>query len=218
MLIRVREPLGKKWRFPSHICCNFFKWRFPSHICCNYFKWRFPSHICCNFFKWRFPSHICCNFFKCRFPSRISCNFFKTTLILEKLLFQHKSSCFFWETPFSEHSLICSSYFFKIAAFFNRKLLPSIHFLRIGSSLRQLLVGTATFLAEDLFRIKITTKHVYRYFCAGSTFSCVSVIAQSRITDKVYLISWLATQSTVELLLFDEAIFWISYFFRGFTF
>ena len=53
------------------------------------------------------------------------------------------------------------------------KLLPSSHFLRIGSFLRQLLFGTPNFLLEELFKIKVFTEKLLfqsRYFCAPSPY------------------------------------------------
>ena len=49
----------------------------------------------------------------------------------------------------------------------------SSQFLRIRSSLRQLSFGTATFFADQLFRIKISIPELLfrsRYFCTASTF------------------------------------------------
>ena len=63
---------------------------------------------------------------------------------------------FFKELPFSQQSLLRGSHFFLNSYFFRAKLLPSRHFLRIGSSLGQVLFGTPTFLVEkpykDIFR------------------------------------------------------------------
>ena len=55
-----------------------------------------------------------------------------------------------------------------------RKVLPSNHFSRSGSSLGQLLFGTATFLVEEMFRIKISAEELLfriRYLCTASTHS-----------------------------------------------
>ena len=49
----------------------------------------------------------------------------------------------------------------------------SSQFLRIRSSLRQLFFGTATFFADEMFRIKISIPELLfrnRYFCTASTF------------------------------------------------
>ena len=112
---------------------------------------------------------------------------FRITLILEKLLphtsseylLWHKSYFeqlflqsrwifwfFFLGAPFSEQSLLCSS-------FFRVKLLPSSYFVRIGSSLEKLLFEILTFLVEELFSMKISTEELLfrsRYFCKESTF------------------------------------------------
>ena len=109
------------------------------------------------------------------------------------ILGEATSSHFFRVTTSTQQSLFRSSYFFRTAAFFSffrtvtfsqelfsqksfffrAKLLQSSHFFRIGSSLQQLLFGTAIFL-EELFRIKISKKELLfqsRYFCTASTFS-----------------------------------------------
>ena len=59
-----------------------------------------------------------------------------------------------------KESFSCSSYYFQNTYFFGAKLLLSSHFLRTGSSLGQLLFGTATFLADELLRIKISTEEL----------------------------------------------------------
>ena len=63
--------------------------------------------------------------------------------------------------------------FFQKSVVFGVKILQSSHFLRTGSSLRQVLFGTAIFL-EELFRIKLYKKELLfqsRHFCTASTFS-----------------------------------------------
>ena len=101
-----------------------------------------------------------------------------------------QSNYFYTAVTFSEQLFLQSFYLFNLGAFFFRtttssqqlffqnsyfsreKLLQSNHFLRIGSSLGQVLFGTPTFLAEKLFRIKTLPEKVLfrtRYFCA--TFS-----------------------------------------------
>ena len=105
---------------------------------------------------------------------------FRTTLFLEKLLFTlfrsayfvttvtfseqlfFQSSCFF--LLFSEQSLFRSSHFFQNSFYFR----ANIHFLRIRSSLWQLLFGTAFF---PLFWIKISKKELLiQSSCTVSTF------------------------------------------------
>ena len=102
--------------------------------------------------------------------------FSNVTISTQQLLFQ--SSYFFKAAAFGEKLLSRSvaylqQLFFQNSYFFRAKLLLSSYHLRIGSSLGQLLFGTATFLAEDLFRIKISTEELLfrsRYFCIASTF------------------------------------------------
>ena len=73
----------------------------------------------------------------------------------QQLLF--RSSYFFREARFSVTNDFFATVIFSEWLFFRVKLLPSSHFLGIESSLGQLLFGIATFLAEELFTIKIST-------------------------------------------------------------
>ena len=71
--------------------------------------------------------------------------------------------------------------FFQNSFFFRAKLLQSSHFFSIGSSLWQLLFGTAIFFLffylfffEEMFRLNISEKELLfqrAYFCTASTFS-----------------------------------------------
>ena len=82
--------------------------------------------------------------------------------------------CFFEELFFQNNHFFRSSYFFQNSYFFRAKRLASSHFLRKQSSSGQLLFETSTFLAEELFRIKMSTAQLLfpsRYFCTASTFS-----------------------------------------------
>ena len=105
-----------------------------------------------------------------------SSHFFSVTASTQQLLF--RSSCFFRESRFLKSSFFRTvtswqQLFFQNSYFFRAKLLPSNH-LRIGSSLGYLLFGTATFLAVELFRIKISTEELLfrsRYLYTASTFS-----------------------------------------------
>ena len=127
------------------------------------------------------------------FPSRICCDSFRTALLLEKLLLHtfsesllRHNSYFFGAAISSGQLLFLRSFFFRKATylqqlfffqnnyFFRVKLLSSSHFLRMGNSLGSLLFGTATFLAKDLFTIKISIEELlFRsgYFCTESIFS-----------------------------------------------
>ena len=112
------------------------------------------------------------------FPSRLFSEFFKTVLFSEKQclqtffewLLQHISYSFraaisleqllFWGAPFSNESFPCISYFFRIPNFLEPNFYQAATSSNIGSSLRQLLFGKATILAEELLRIKISTEEL----------------------------------------------------------
>ena len=71
-------------------------------------------------------------------------------------------------------TVIFSQLFFQNSFFFRVKILQSSHSLRIGSYLRRLFFGTTIFLAEELFRIKISKEELLfqsRNFCTAWTFS-----------------------------------------------
>ena len=105
------------------------------------------------------------------FFTLLQCSYFDTAVnFLEQLFLQ--GSWIFWADFFrkspSSQQLFFQSYFFRA------KLLPRSQFLRIGSSIGQLLFGTANFLTVELLRIKISTEEVLfrsRNFCTASTFS-----------------------------------------------
>ena len=101
-----------------------------------------------------------------------SSHFFKVTTSTQQLLFW---SSYFFRTAaffsFFRAVTFSQELFFQNSFFFGEKLLQSSHFLRIGSSLWQLLFGTAIF-SEELFRKKISKKELLfqsRYFCTAST-------------------------------------------------
>ena len=144
------------------------------------FQSKVISSLICDFlFKWRFPfSHMLCLFKTTLFSEKLLLHTSSEYLLwynssfLEQLFLQ--SSSYFWGSPFSKQSLLRSSCLFQNIYFFREKLLPSKHFLRIGSYLGKLIFGTANFLVEELFRIKISTEELVfwsRYFCTASTFS-----------------------------------------------
>ena len=61
--------------------------------------------------------------------------------------------------------------FFQNSYFFRAKLLRSSHYLRIRRSLGQFLFGTATFLEEELLRMKMSVEDLLfqsRFFCTES--------------------------------------------------
>ena len=104
-----------------------------------------------------------------------SSHVFRITISTQQLIF--RSRYFFRAAAFFEELLFQYCYLFAAvnfseSNFFRAKLLLSSHFLRIEDSLGQLLFGTGTFLAEDFFRINISTEcHPFEAGCTASTFS-----------------------------------------------
>ena len=93
-------------------------------------------------------------------------DYFDTTVNFPEQLFLQRNR--FFRISFSRGVTYLQHFlFFQSSYFFRVKLLASSHFLRIV----QLLFETATFLAEDLLGIKISTKLIYRCYCTASTFS-----------------------------------------------
>ena len=112
-------------------------------------------------------------FWRSCFFTLFQSNYFYTTVTFSKQGFL-QSSCFFEELFLQNNHVFRSSYFFQNSYFCRAIRLVSSHFLRIESSSGQLLFGTAPFLAEELFTIKISTTELLfpsRYFCKESTFS-----------------------------------------------
>ena len=96
-------------------------------------------------------------------------NYFDTTVTFSVQLFL-QNSCFF---SFFRTVTFSQELFFQNSFFFGAKLLQSSHFLRTGSSLRQLLFRTF-FFSEELFWLKISKIELLfqsRYFGTASTFS-----------------------------------------------
>ena len=78
--------------------------------------------------------------------------------------------------------------FFQNSFFFGAKIIQSSDFLRIASSLPQLLSGTAIFL-EELFRIKISKKELpfqSRYFCTASIFSKKHILEKTDFSENEF--------------------------------
>ena len=158
------------------------------------------------FFKWRFPSsHILRHFQDIFiFGETISSHFFRVITSTQQLLFLEElflqSSCFFWGAPFSEQSLIPC--LFHSSYFFRAKLLPSSHFLRIRRSLRHFLFGTATFLAEELFRIKIYTEEL---LLRSRYFFCTH-IGKRELFKTIFRITYFWRATFLERLLFQKTL------------
>ena len=91
-------------------------------------------------------------------------NYLGTTVTFSGSYFFRTAAVF----SFCRTATFSQELFFQNSFFFGAKILQHSHFLRIGSSLRQL------FFSEKLFRIKISKKELLfqsRYFCTASTFS-----------------------------------------------
>ena len=75
-----------------------------------------------------------------------SSHFFRVTALTQQLLFRDR---YFFRTaavfPFFRTITFSQELFFQNSLFFGAKILQSSHFLRMGSSLRQLLFGAAIF-------------------------------------------------------------------------
>ena len=102
-------------------------------------------------------------------------NYFDTIVTFSEQLFL-QSSCFFRGILLSKEPFRCSSY--SNTQFFGAKPLLSSYFLKIESSLGQLIFGTATFVAEELIRIKYLQK---------SSFFKVGTCAQHQLFQKSYI-------------------------------
>ena len=98
------------------------------------------------------------------FFTLLQCNYFDTAVTFSEQLFL-QSICFFLTSSFFRTVDSSQQFFFSFqkSYFFRAKLLPNSYHLRIGSSLGNLLVGTATFLAKELFRIKILLLFIIIY-------------------------------------------------------
>ena len=152
-----------------------------------------------------------CYFWRSYFFTLFQSNYFDTIVIFQ-------GSCFFQELFFQNNHFFRSSYFFRNSYFFRVTLLARSHFLRIESSSGQLLFGTATFLAEKLFRIKIPTEELLfpsRYFCTASTFSEKLQFGKSNIPHYIlFLESYLFRAATF----LKDTTFYGSSVFRRATF
>ena len=109
--------------------------------------------------------------------------FFGADISSEQLLFFEELH--FWNSHF-----LAAVIFFQNTYFFGAKHLLSSHFLRIGSSLGQLLFGTATFLANELFWRTLFSKQLL-----------------------LHSINFLRRATFLEKLIFQKEIFRITSFF-----
>ena len=162
------------------------------------------------FFKQQFPfSHIL-RLFQENFilVKATSSHFFRVTTLTQQLLFR---SSYFFRTAavFSFFRAVSFSQelFFQNSFFFRAKILQGSHFLRIGSSLWQLLFGIAIFFSEELFRIKLYKKELHfqsRYFCTPSTFSEKLCISEKLINFRITYFFWRAL--FLEQILFQKTL------------
>ena len=155
-------------------------------------------------------------FWRSYFFTRLQNNYFNATVNFSEQVFL-QSSCFFEELLF-QYCYLCTAVNFSESHFFRAKLLLSSHFLRIEGSLGQLLFGAGTFLAEDFFRIKISTEcHPFEAGCTTSTFSEEHNFGKSKLFRKAifHITSLFWRASYLERLLFSkDATFCSSYLFR----
>ena len=162
-----------------------------------------------------------------------SSHFIRVTTSAQELLF--RSSYFFRTAAFFSFCRAVTL-FFQNSFFFGAKLLQGRHFLKIGSSLRQLL-SEQLFFSEELFRIKTSKKELLfesRYFCTASTFSEKLHFGKSwyfrKVIFRIAFFFWRAAfferlifQKTLpsisaalkEELLFYNMLFQKSYYFTG---
>ena len=143
----------------------------------------------CSLFGWRLlrKQHKTLNFRK------------SSTLYCFNLAFLQRIG-FFLQASFSEQALLCSSYFFQSSYFLRVKR-------RIGSSLGKLLFRKATFLVEELFRMKISTEELLfwsKHFCF---FRSATFWKKASFSEKQFHIThffWRA--AFFERLLFQKAL------------
>ena len=147
--------------------------------------------------------------------------YFDTTVTFSGYLFLQNSCCFvlfhlFRTVTFSQ------DLFFQNSFFFGAKILQSSHFLRIQSSLQQLLFGTA--FSEELFRIKISKKratfskqvllHSINLFRKGTFLEKTDFSENQFPHYLLFLESCLFRATTFS----KDATFYSSYLFRRATF
>ena len=150
-----------------------------------------------------FSGHL--YFWRNYFFTLLQSNYFDTTATFfggaissEQLLFLR---CSFFRTV-TYSMLISQQLFFQNSYFFRAKLLPRNHFLRIRRSLRQFLFGTATFLAEELFRIKIYTEEL---LLRSRCFFCTH-IGKRELFKAIFRITYFWRATSLERLLFQKTL------------
>ena len=101
--------------------------------------------------------------------------------------------------------------FVQNPCFFGAKLLPRDQFLTIGGSLGQLLFGKTTFLAEELFRINISTEQLF-FFKPGTSvqhqlFQKSCIFLKNSFPEKKYSILPICSKRCYSSYLFRRATF-----------
>ena len=147
-----------------------------------------------------------------------SSHFFRVTTSTQQLLFR---GSYFFRTAavfsFFRTVTFSQELFFQNSFFFGAKILQSSHFLRIQSSLQQLLFGTA--FSEELFRIKISKKRAT--FSKQVLLHSINLLRKATFWKKLifqhyilFLESCLFRATTFS----KEATFYSSYLFSRATF
>ena len=146
-------------------------------------------------------------------------NYFDTTVTFSEQLALQRCHFFLRSFLFHNSHFFAAVIFFLNSYFFRAKLLPSRHFLRIGSSLGQVLFGTPTFLVEkpykDIFRRRtfpnqVVLCNIFRRVTFGKSY----FFGKTTIVRIAYFY-WITTLS--EWLHFQKSYFFATYFFRGDT-
>ena len=151
------------------------------------------------------------------FFSLLQSNYFDLIAIFPEQLFLQ--CCYFiWGVSFFRTVTSSQQPFFQNSYFFSRaKLLPSSHFLRIGSSLGQVLFRTPTFLVQKLFKIKTFSEEVlFQPGTSAQLFQKSYYFEKANFSEKQYsvlliFLGWLFFQSGYFLKI---PYFHSSYFFR----
>ena len=124
------------------------------------------------------------------FGEATSAHFFRvnTQQLLFRRSFFLRLGAFFWGAPSTEQSLLHSSYFSRIATFSEWNFYQAATSSESDGYLGQLLVGTATFSAEELLSIKRPTKDL-RYF--QKTFLSIAVsFSQQNFSEEILFYSY----------------------------
>ena len=155
--------------------------------------------------------------------------FFRVTTSTQQLLFRisyfFRAAAFFFEELFFQNShFFRSSYFFRKATFSERNFYPAATFWE-WKFFRAVTFQNSYLLAEELFRIKISTEELpfrSRYFCTASNFIRKDTFWKKLIFQKSnipHYFFWRATfliaATFSEELLFYNILIQKSYYFAA---